>query len=34
MVVLISDNKNHNAYTVPAELVHVIERVVRNARRL
>lgn len=34
MVVLISDNKNHNAYTVPAELVNVIGRVVWFARRL
>jgi phage repressor protein C with HTH and peptisase S24 domain len=34
MLVLISDNKNHNAYTVPAELVNVIGRVVWFARRL
>lgn len=34
MVVLISDNKNHNAYTVPAELVTIIGRVVWYARRL
>lgn len=34
MVVLISDNKNHNQYTVPADLVRVIGRVVWYARRL
>lgn len=34
MLVLISDNKSHNAYTVPAELVNVIGRVVWFARRL
>lgn len=33
-VVLISDNKNHNAYTVLAELVKVVGRVVWYARRL
>lgn len=33
-VVLISDNKNHNAYTVAAELVKVVGRVVWYARRL
>ncbi len=33
-VVLISDNKNHNAYTVHAELVKIIGRVVWYARRL
>ena len=34
MVVLISDNTLHNTYTVPAELVNVIGRVVWFARRL
>ena len=33
-VVLISDNKSHNQYRVPAELVTVIGRVVWFARRL
>ncbi|MFN3353496.1 MAG: S24 family peptidase [Brevundimonas sp.] len=33
-VVLISDNRNHNQYRVPAELVTVIGRVVWFARRL
>lgn len=33
-VVLISDNKNHNQYRVPAELVTVIGRVVWFARRM
>ncbi|WP_024354197.1 XRE family transcriptional regulator [Brevundimonas naejangsanensis] len=33
-VVLISDNKNHNQYRVPADLVTVIGRVVWFARRL
>ncbi|WP_420478265.1 S24 family peptidase [Brevundimonas sp. FT23028] len=33
-VVLISDNKNHNQYRVPAELVTVIGRVVWFARRI
>lgn len=33
MVVLISDNKSHNAYTVPAEVVNIIGRVVWYARR-
>lgn len=33
-VVLISDNKNHNQYTVLAELVNVIGRVVWFGRRL
>lgn len=34
MLVLISDNKNHNQYTVPADLVNVIGRVVWFARRI
>lgn len=34
MVVLISDNKNHNAYTVLEEYVKIIGRVVWYARRL
>lgn len=34
MVVLISDNKNHNAYTVAADVVRVVGRVVWYARRL
>lgn len=34
MVVLISDNKNHNQYRVPADLVTVIGRVVWFARRM
>lgn len=33
-VVLISDNKAHNQYTVPAEMVRVIGRVVWFARRM
>lgn len=33
-VVLISDNKNHNQYRVPAEMVRVIGRVVWFARRM
>lgn len=33
-VVLISDNKNHHEYRVPAELVNIIGRVVWFARRL
>lgn len=33
-LVLISDNKNHNAYTVSADLVNVIGRVVWYGRRL
>lgn len=33
-LVLISDNKNHRAYEVPAELVTVVGRVVWFARRL
>lgn len=33
-VTLISDNKNHNQYTVPAEFVRVIGRVVWFARRM
>jgi len=34
MIVLISDNKNHNQYTVPADQVQIIGRVVWYARRL
>lgn len=34
MLVLISDNKNHNQYTVPAEMVNVVGRVVWFARRM
>jgi phage repressor protein C with HTH and peptisase S24 domain len=34
MVALISDNKNHNTYTVPAELVNVIGRVVWFGRNI
>lgn len=33
-VTLISDNKNHNQYTVPMDLVNVVGRVVWYARRL
>ena len=33
-VVLISDNKNHNQYRVPADMVRVIGRVVWFARRM
>jgi phage repressor protein C with HTH and peptisase S24 domain len=33
-IVLISDNKNHNQYRVPAEMVRVIGRVVWFARRI
>ena len=34
ILVLISDNKNHRTYEVPAELVNVVGRVVWFARRL